>query len=111
MRDVITLFLTSTLRPEWTLFEETRVVKTGLVLRSSSRKDNDVDRLDRRQPEWILVSKVHKRIPIVDLCRPSDIHQTQLIAAAIRRQQAYQPLVEGLSYYTELGLWCVSFRW
>jgi hypothetical protein len=52
------------------------------------------------------VSKEAKSIAFVDLCRPSNIHQTQLQVAAIRKQQAYQPLVEGLSYYTEQG-WVV----
>ncbi len=92
VRDVITSFLTFTLRSEWTLFEETRVANTGLVHCSPSRTDNDINRLGRRQPDWILVSKKHKRIAIVDLCRPSDVHQTQLPAAAIRKQQAHQPL-------------------
>jgi hypothetical protein len=32
---------------------------TGLILLSSSRTDSDVDRLGRRQPDWILVSKEH----------------------------------------------------
>ena len=111
VRDVITSFLISTLRPEWTLFEETRMEKTGLILRSSSLTADDVDQLGRRQPDWILVSKEAKRIAIIDLCRPSDVHQTQLQAAAIRKQQTYQPLVEGLSYYTEQG-WVVHvFPW
>ncbi len=39
----------------------------------------------------------------VDLGFPSDIHQAQLLAAAIRKQQTYQPLVDCLSYYTEQG--------
>ena len=103
---VITSLLTFTLRYEWTSFEEARVADTGLVLCSSSRTDNDIDRLGRRQPDWILVSKQNKRIAVVDLSSPSDIHQAQLLAAAIRKQQAYQPLVDGLSYYTEQG-WVV----
>jgi hypothetical protein len=106
VRDVITSFLISTLRPGWTLFEETRMAKTGLILRSSSLTNDDVDQLGRRQPDWILVSKEAKRIAIIELCHPSHIHQTQLQAAAIRKQQAYRPLVEGLSYYTEQG-WVV----
>jgi hypothetical protein len=106
VRNMITSFLTSTLRPEWTLFEETRMAKTGLILRSSSLIADDVDQLGWQQPDWILVSKDAKRIAIIDLCRPSDIHQTQLQAAAIRKQQAYQYLVGGLSYYTEQG-WVV----
>jgi hypothetical protein len=93
LRDVITSFLISTLRPEWTLFEETRMAKTGLILRSSSLTADDVDQLSRRQPDWILLSKEAKWIAIIDLCRPSDIHQTQLQAAAIRKQQTYQLLV------------------
>ena len=114
VRNVITSFLTSTISPEWTLFEETRMAKTGLILRSSDSSSltaDDVDQLGRRQPDWILLSKEAKRIAIIDLCRPSDIHQTQLQAAAIRKQQTYQPLVEGLST-TKLnkGGWCMSSR-
>ena len=60
VRDVITSFLISALRPEWTLFEETRMAKTGLILRSSSPTADDVDQLGRRQPDWILVSKEAK---------------------------------------------------
>ena len=88
------------------------VLKTALTLRSSSLIADDVDQLGRRQPDWILVSKeARERIAIIDLCRPSDVHQTQLQAAAIRKQQTYQPLVDGLSYYTEQG-WVVHvFPW
>ncbi len=86
------------------------MAKTGLVLRSTSLAD--VDQLGRQQPDWILVSEVHTKIAIiVDLGRPSDVHQAQLLAAAIRKQQKYQPPVEGLSYYTEQG-WVVHvFPW
>ena len=50
----------------------------------------------------------------VDLGRASDIHQAQLLAAAIRKQQAYQPLVDGLSYSVTTPSkdgWCMSSRW
>ena len=112
VRDVIISLLTFTLQSEWTLFEETRVANTRLALCSSSRTDNDIDRLGRRQPDWILVSNEHKRIAIVDLCRPSDIHQTQLLAAAIRKQQAYQPLSTSggrpeLLYRVRVGCGCL----
>jgi hypothetical protein len=50
--------------------------------------------------------KTNKRIAIVDLGRPSDIRQAQLLATAIQKRQAYQPLVDSLSYYTEQG-WVV----
>ncbi len=52
------------------------------------------------------MSKQSKRIAIVNLGRPSDIPQAQLLAAAVRKQQAFQPLVDGLSYCTEHG-WAV----
>ncbi len=61
VHDVITSFLTSALRPTWTRMEKT-------VLRSTSRAD--VDQLGRRQPIWILVSEVHKKIATVDLNPP-----------------------------------------
>jgi hypothetical protein len=61
VRDVITSFLTFTLQSEWTLFEETRVANTGLVLCSSSRTDNNIDWLGSRQPDRILVSKKRKK--------------------------------------------------
>ncbi len=55
VRDVITSFLTSTLRPEWILLEEARMAKTGLILRSSSFIDANVDQLGRRQPDWMIL--------------------------------------------------------
>jgi hypothetical protein len=60
VRNAITLFLTSTLRPEWTLFEETHMAKTGLILSSSSLLviDDGVDQLGLLQPDWILVRMI-----------------------------------------------------
>jgi len=95
VRDEITSFFTSTLGPLWKMFEETRMVKTGLILCPTST--TTIAQLGRRQPDWILVSDEHKKIAIVDLCRPSDVHHAQLLAAAIRKQQVYQPLVEALT--------------
>ncbi len=43
------------------------------------------------------------RIAIADLYRPSDVHPAQLLAAAMRKQQAYLPLQEALSYYSDQG--------
>ncbi len=31
--------------------------------------------LRRWQPDWVVLSDVHKRIAIIDLCRPSVAHQ------------------------------------
>ncbi len=84
VRDVITSFFTSTLSPLWKMFEETRMVKTGLVLRPASL--TEIDQLGRRQPDWIVISEEYRNIAIVDLCRPSDVNNAQLLAAAMRKQ-------------------------
>jgi hypothetical protein len=42
-------------------------------------------------------------IAIVDLCRPSDTSPAQLLAAAMRKQNAYCPLVEALRHYADQG--------
>jgi hypothetical protein len=95
------LFFTSTLRPTWTVLEETRMAQSGLFLRPISLAE--VDQLGGRQPEWILVSEEYKKITIVDLCRPSDLHHAQWLTAAMQKQQTYHPLVEGLGHYNEQG--------
>ena len=57
------------------------------------------------------MSQHHKRIAIVDLCRPSDVHPDQLRAAAMRKQQAYLPLQEALSFYSDQGWTIHVFPW
>ncbi len=90
--------------PEWKVFEETRIARSGLVLCPMSPAKTDQQ--GRRQPDWMLVSEEHKKIAIVDLCRPSDVLHAQLLAAATRKQRTYCPLEEALGYYTEQG-WVV----
>ena len=46
-------------------------------------------------------------IAIVDLCRPSDVHPAQVLAAAMRKQQAYLPLQEALRFYSDQG-WTIQ---
>ncbi len=104
MRDVFTSFLNSALGSKWAVFEETWMSLTGLVLQSTSSAT--ADELGQRQPDWILDSESLKRIAIVDLCLPSDTSPAQLLAAAIRKQNAYCPLVEALDYYADRG-WVV----
>jgi hypothetical protein len=108
---VITSFLGNTVGPNWTMHEETPMAKTGLVLRPTALAT--VAQLGRRQPDWVLVSSEHKRIAIVDLCRPSgsDVLPSQLLVAAKRKQHTYCPLVEALSYYTEPGWIIHIFPW
>ena len=83
--------------------------RTGLVLSSTSHAT--AEHWGRRQPDWVLVSPHHKRIAIVDLCRPSDVHPDQLLAAAMRKQQTYLPLQEALSFYSDQGWTVHVFPW
>ena len=109
VRDVITSFFDSALGPEWMVLEETRMAKTGLILRSTPQAT--ADQWGKRQPDWVLISQHHQRIAIVDLCRPSDVHPAQLLAAAMRKQQTYGPLQEALGQYTEQGWTVHVFPW
>ena len=109
VRIVITSFLNSTLGANWKIFEETRMSKTGLKICSTPQAT--AEQWGRRQPDWVLVSQHHKRIAIVDLCRPSDVHPDQLLAAAMRKQQTYLPLLEALSYYSDQGWTIHVFPW
>jgi ribonuclease HI len=109
VRNVITAFLESAIGPEWRVLTETRMVDTGLVL--CSHPQTVPVQVNRWQPDWTLISKHHKRIAIVDLCRPSDVHPTQLLAAALRKQRKYSPLLEALCQYTEQGWTVHVFPW
>jgi hypothetical protein len=114
VRVVITSFLSNTVGPEWTVNEETPMARTGLVLRPTTMAT--VDQLGRRQPDWVLVSHELRRIAILDLCQPSDVLPSQLLMAAKRKQHAYEPVKEALSYYTDQGWiihivpWVVGIR-
>jgi hypothetical protein len=76
VQNVFTSFLNSALESKWTVFEETQMARTGLVLQSTSSAT--ADELGLRQPDWVLVSESRKRIAIVDLCQPSDTSTAQL---------------------------------
>jgi hypothetical protein len=71
VRAVITSFLSNAVGPEWKMYEETPISRTGLVLRPPALAT--IDQLGMRQPDWILVSDERKMIAILDLCRPSDV--------------------------------------
>jgi hypothetical protein len=95
--------------PMWKMYEKTSMAKTGFLLRPTDRAT--IEQIGRQQPDWLFISEEFKRIAIPDLCRPSDVFPLQLQAAAQRKQQAYSPLEEALSYYTEQG-WIVHvFPW
>jgi hypothetical protein len=117
---VITSFLARAISRKWQMFEETCMKNTGLILRSVSAAsiaqarqrpaERDTERmcsLDRWQPVWVFVSHELKKIAIVDLCRPSDVHPEQLKAAAIRKQEGYAALVSALCHYIAEG-WTVQ---
>ena len=59
----------------------------------------------------MLISSVAKKITVLDLCRPSDIHKEQLIVAISRKQKSYRPLKEALGHYSELGWTIGIFPW
>ena len=67
---------------------------TGLV---------NVARLGRLQPDFVTLSSADKRLAILDLCRPSDIHVDQLVTAYTRKDISYTPLVDALFYYEAEG--------
>jgi len=126
VRRVITSFLSPLVGPKWAVHEEVPMNQTGLVLRPVSaqrvcaaldRSFDPCDGLDavrdlgRWQPDWVFVSVEHKRIALVDLCRPADDHTHQLVAAGARKQKRYSPLVEALADYSNQG-WVVHvFPW
>ena len=101
VRQTITSFLLQTEGPNWTLFEEVRMGQLGLMQRpvSSSRVAHALNRspdasgrgddLGSWQPDWVIVSEVHKKPAKVDLCRPADVHQDQLLVAWDRKQRKY----------------------
>ena len=55
--------------------------------------------LKRWQPDWVAISYAHKRIAIIDLCRPSDAYGDQLDTAATLKQDGYSPLLCALDSY------------
>ena len=104
-------------KSNWTVFEETRMGNMGLTLRTvqativtrARARNLPLDGpmrmcdLSRWQPDWVAISHVHKRIAIIDLYRPSDVHKEQLYTAALRKQEGYSPLIYALDYYINQG--------
>ena len=52
---------------------------------------------------WVAIFHVHKRIAIIDLCRPSDVHEDQLKTAVTLKQDGYSPLIRAFDFYTTQG--------
>jgi hypothetical protein len=80
------------------MYEVTRMGKSGLMLCPTALATLDL--LERRQPDWSLLSGQHKVISIADLCHPSNVLPSQLLFVAKRKleQHAYCPLEEALSF-------------
>ena len=92
MLQVVPSFLARCVGPKWTVYEETRMGNMGLTLSkvpaavvATARKPfvdasaGECDlRVQRWQPDWVAISFDHMRIAIIDLCRPSDVHEDQL---------------------------------
>ena len=108
--------------PKWTVYEETRMGNMGLTLSKVSAAVATAGKpfvadsagecdLQRWQPDWVAISCDHKCIAIIDLCRPSDVHEDQLEVAATLKQDGYNPLIRALDFYTTQG-WIVHvFPW
>ncbi len=91
-----------------TVHEETQMSNMGLTLSKvpatavvDAGKSSGVDAarecdLQRWWPDWVAISYAHKRIAIIDLCRPSDAYGDQLEAAATLKQDGYSPLLSAL---------------
>ena len=107
--------LTGCVGPNRTVYEETCMGNMGLnlskvpaalvatagkspVVNTSGECDHQ-----RWQPDWVAISYVHKRIAIIDLCRPSDVHEDQLEVAATLKQDGCSPLIRALDFYTKQG--------
>jgi hypothetical protein len=59
----------------------------------------------------VAISYAHKRIAITNLCRPSDVYEDQLEAAANLKQGGYSPLLRALDFYTKQGWVIHVFPW
>jgi hypothetical protein len=62
-----------------------------------------IARLGRLQPDFVTFSSADKRIAILDLSRPSDVHTDQLATAYSRKNISYAPLADALYYYKTEG--------
>jgi len=123
VRQVISSFLFRHVGPTWIVHEETRMGNTGLHLTKvpvdivvSAGKSSVADSagecdLQRWQPDWLAISQTHKRIAIIDLCRPSDVHEDQLEIAATLKQNGYRPLICALDSYAKQGWVIHVFPW
>ncbi len=99
--------------PKWTVHEETQMGNMGLTLSKVpatvvvyAGKPSGVDAAGecdhkRWRPYRVVISYAHKRMAIIDLCRPSDAYGDQLEAAATLKQDEYSPLVCALDLYTK----------
>ena len=116
VRAKLTSLLAKCLAPQWTLFEETPMRRTGLKLQkvsaacmvaagrlSTQMRSCDLVCVGNLQPDLVLVSRSLKRIGLLDLSRPFDSHSELLSAARQRKLNTYGPLLEALRSYIDRG--------
>ncbi len=74
--------------PNWTVYEEMHMgnmlTNVPAIVVANAWKTFVINsacqgecHLQRWQPDWVAISHAHKRIAIIDLCRPSDVCQDQ----------------------------------
>ena len=121
LRAVLAASLKNFLSEDWSVFEETPLASTGLKLQQVP--DDEVRlaldatesitpeagnvRLDRWQPDFILISWKRKRIAVLELTRPSDMLTVQLDEAYRRKKRKYCPIKAALHYYIREG-WTIE---
>jgi hypothetical protein len=67
--------------------------------------------LQRWQSEWVAISDAHKRVAIRDLCRPLDVHEDPLEAAATLKQEGYGPRISALDFCSKMEWTIHVFPW
>jgi hypothetical protein len=97
---------TAILRNNNTGYNLSPVSATSISHARQRQVDRDAERmcgLDQLQPDWVFVSNDFKKIAVVDLCSPLNVHPGQLQAAAVCKQEQYTPLVSALCNYIDKG--------
>ncbi len=56
--------------------------------------------------DWVLLWQEHKKIAIVDLCHPSNVHPDQFLSTDVCKQDGYSPMTAALSHFVDSG-WTV----
>ena len=76
--------------------------------RSLPDDHGDMISVGRLQPDMVLVSRILKKIGVLEICRPMDESSSQLQAATARKLRTYATLLTALKTYLDDG-WQVKW--